>query len=88
MIRLHSYVYCVILNLGIVDLNHIDRCASKLQDKKICQKPRYIISFDVNEQLTIKVKKMCEVKEGAHLYIQRRLVNVTRPDKGYHNTRY
>ena len=39
-----------------------------------------IISFDVNEQLMIKVQKTHKVKVRARPYIQRHLVNVTRPD--------
>ena len=45
----------------------------------------YILSFDVNEQLMLKVQKMRKVKERARWYVQRRLVNVTRPDKWSHN---
>ena len=36
----------------------------------------------------IKVQKMRNVKERAHPNIQRRLVNVTRPDKWSHNIWY
>ena len=42
-------------------------------------------SFHVNEQLMIKVQKMSKVTERARPFIQRRLVNVTRPDKWSHN---
>ena len=48
---------------------------------------QYIISFDVNKQLMIMVQKTHKVKEGACPYLQRRLVNVTEPDKWSHNTK-
>ena len=48
----------------------------------------HILSFNVNEQLTIMVQKKYKVKERARLYWQRRLVNVTRPDKWSHNNFY
>ena len=40
-----------------------------------------ILSFDVNEQLIIMVQKTQKVKERARPCLQRRLVNVTRPDE-------
>ena len=49
---------------------------------------KYILSFDVNERLMIMVQKKYKVKERARLYWQRRLVNVTRPDKWSHNNFY
>ena len=47
-----------------------------------------ILSFDVNEQLMVIVQKTHKVKERGRLYLQQRLVNVTRPDKWYHNTMF
>ena len=44
-----------------------------------------ILSFDVNEQLMIMVQTTHKVKERACPYLQRCLVNVTRPDKWSHN---
>ena len=48
----------------------------------------HILSFNVNEQLTIMVQKKYKVKERARPYWQRHLVNVTRPDKWSHNNFY
>ena len=45
----------------------------------------YILSFDDNEQLMIMVQKMHKVKERARPHLQRHLLNVTWPDKWYHN---
>ena len=45
---------------------------------------KYILSYNVYEQLMIMVQKMHKVKERACPYLQRRLVNVTRPDKWSH----
>ena len=48
---------------------------------------KYILSFDVNEQLMVQmVQKTHEVKERARPYLQLRLVHVTKPDKWSHNT--
>ena len=47
---------------------------------------KYILSFNVNEQLMIMVHTTHKVKERARLYLQRCFVNVTRPDKWSHNT--
>ena len=49
---------------------------------------KHILSFSVfsaNEQLMVVVQKTHMVKERAHSYLQRRLVNVTRPDTWSHN---
>ena len=47
---------------------------------------RYIISFDVNEQLLIMVQKTHKVKETARQFLQRSPVNATWPDKWSCNT--
>ena len=48
----------------------------------------YILSFDVNEQLITIVQKTHKVKERPRPHLQRRLVNVTKPEKWSHNNIY
>ena len=63
---------------------HWFRFGSNIYPYKVIQvnPSKYLYEWNtLNEQLMIMVQKMHKVKEWARPYLQRRLVNVTRPDK-------
>ena len=67
------------------DIKQVD-CSKYLFEWNMVNGHRYILPFNDNEQLLILEQKAHKVKERARPYLQRCLVNVTRPDKWSHNS--